>query len=296
MSTVIVAESVEAVRSSVAIARQRGKSIGFVPTMGALHAGHVSLMERAKSECDTVVVSIFVNPTQFGPNEDFQKYPRPRERDLEICAAAGADVVFYPTVDIMYPRGYRTFVEVQGLSEILEGAIRPGHFRGVATVVTKLFLIVGADAAYFGQKDYQQQLVLHIMARELNIPTRVVTCPTLRDPDGLAMSSRNAYLSPKERQRGLCLSRALRKAVELTSAGERSLERIQQALREEIVSTEGVVLDYAIVVDADTLAELPTIVPKMVALVAARVGSTRLIDNEILVSPVASPMSPLNPS
>lgn len=296
MSTVVVAESVEAVRSSVAIARQRGKSIGFVPTMGALHAGHVSLMERAKSECDTVVVSIFVNPTQFGPNEDFQKYPRPRERDLEICAAAGADVVFYPTVDIMYPRGYRTFVEVQGLSEILEGAIRPGHFRGVATVVTKLFLIVGADAAYFGQKDYQQQLVLHIMARELNIPTRVVTCPTLRDPDGLAMSSRNAYLSPDERQRGLCLSRALRKAVELTSAGERSLERIQQALREEIVSTEGVVLDYAVVVDADTLAELPTIVPKMVALVAARVGSTRLIDNEILVSPVASPLSPFNPS
>lgn len=282
MSTPVIAESVDALRTNVAAARRHGKSIGFVPTMGALHAGHVSLIERAKTECDLVVVSIFVNPTQFGPNEDFQKYPRPRELDLKICGDAGAEIVFYPTPEVMYPPGYRTFVEVQGLSEILEGAIRPGHFRGVATVVTKLFMIVQADAAYFGQKDYQQQLLIRIMTRELNIPTRIVTCATLRDPDGLAMSSRNAYLSPAEREHGLCLSRALRKVAEMTSAGEQDLDKLRQTLQAEIQSTEGVILDYAVIVDLETLAELSCVTPQMVALVAARVGTTRLIDNQIL--------------
>lgn len=281
MSTPAVAESIDEIRSLVATLRQGGKTIGFVPTMGALHQGHLSLMERARQECDSVVVSIFVNPTQFGPNEDFQKYPRPREKDLELCGGAGAGVVFYPTADIMYPPGFRTFVEVQGLSEILEGAIRPGHFRGVATVVTKLFLIVGANSAFFGQKDYQQQLLIRTMATELNIPTRVVTCPTLRDPDGLAMSSRNAYLSAKERQQGLCLSRALRTVQQMVESGEKNLTRLQASLV-SIMSAENIQVEYGVIVDAATLATVSEPSPEMVALVAARVGSTRLIDNLLL--------------
>ena len=282
MSTPAVAESIDAVRSQVATLRRGGKTIGFVPTMGALHQGHISLMKRARSECDHVIVSIFVNPTQFGPNEDFQKYPRPREKDLQLCGDAGADVVFYPTANVMYPPGFRTFVEVQGLSEILEGAIRPGHFRGVATVVTKLFLIVGADAAYFGQKDFQQQLLIHTMTTELNIPTRVITCPTLRDPDGMAMSSRNAYLSPDERQRGLCLARALGTVKQMVDAGVRDLTRLQSTLCSVISGTEGVQLEYGVIVDAATLATVSEPLTDMVALVAARVGATRLIDNQLL--------------
>ncbi len=282
LTPVVVAESVADLRSNVVRAHRGGQTIGFVPTMGALHAGHVSLIERARAECDVVVVSIFVNPTQFGPNEDFQRYPRPRELDLKICGDAGADIVFYPTVDDMYPPGYRTFVEVQGLSEILEGAIRPGHFRGVATVVTKLFLLVQADKAYFGQKDYQQQLLIRIMTRELNIPTEIVTCQTLRDPDGLAMSSRNAYLSSAERVQGLCLWRALDGVRKLIEAGERDLAKLQQSLVDVISAIDGVVIDYAVIVDAGTLASLTAAVPEMVALVAIRVGKTRLIDNLVL--------------
>ena len=274
-----VVESVADLRTDIATARKSGKTIGFVPTMGALHAGHVSLIERARTECDIVVASIFVNPTQFGPHEDFERYPRPRELDLRICGDAGADIVFYPTVEVMYPPGYKTFVEVQRLSNILEGAIRPGHFRGVATVVTKLFMIVGADSAYFGQKDYQQQLLIRVMARELNIPTEVITCPTLRDPDGLAMSSRNAYLTAEERQQGLCLSRALNAVAQLVKAGERDLDKLQGSMCEMISLIEGVNLEYAVIVDAATLSNLTATVPEMVALVAARVGTTRLIDN-----------------
>lgn len=277
-----VAESVPDVRAAVAAARRNGHSVGFVPTMGALHAGHTSLIERARAECGFVVVSIFVNPTQFGPNEDFQKYPRPRERDLELCANAGADLVFYPTAEIMYPPGYRTFVEVGGLSEVLEGKIRPGHFRGVATVVTKLFLIVLADRAYFGQKDYQQQMLIRVMTRELNIPTEVVTCETKRDPDGLAMSSRNAYLTVAERQAGLCLSQALRLADQLFAQGERNVKRVESAMLEHIKATPGAVLDYAVIVHPETLTELTDAMPEMVALVAARFGTTRLIDNQII--------------
>jgi len=277
-----VADSVADVRAAVAEAIRADRVIGFVPTMGALHAGHVSLIERARAECDFVVVSIFVNPTQFGPNEDFQKYPRPRERDLELCRQAGANLVFYPTVETMYPPGHRTFVEVSGLSDVFEGKIRPGHFRGVATVVTKLFLIVLADKAYFGQKDYQQQMLLRVMTRELNIPTEVVTCPTLRDPDGLAMSSRNAYLTPAERQAGLCLSQALQLAEKLLVGGERDVLRVQAAMRCHIEATPGAVLDYAVIVHPETLSELTLAEPKMVALLAARFGTTRLIDNAIL--------------
>lgn len=282
VSTPVVAETVAELRGQLGPFRQAGKSIGFVPTMGALHAGHMSLIERARAECDVVVVSIFVNPTQFGPNEDFQRYPRPRERDLELCGGVGADVVFYPAVDVMYPPGFRTFVEVRELSDVLEGAIRPGHFRGVATVVAKLFMIVGADAAYFGQKDYQQQLLLRVMAKELNVPTRVITCPTLRDPDGMAMSSRNAYLSPDERRRGLCLSRALETVVKMAHTGERDLRRLQSKLYDVMAATAGVTVDYAVMVDPDTLAEPSSPLPRVVALVAARVGTTRLIDNAMI--------------
>ena len=282
----LVAESVTEVRAAVASARRASWAIGFVPTMGALHAGHVSLIERARAECGFVVVSIFVNPTQFGPNEDFNRYPRPRERDLELCASAGADLVFYPTVGTMYPPGHRTFVEVSGLSDILEGQIRPGHFRGVATIVTKLFLIVLADKAYFGQKDYQQHTLIRVMARELDLPTEVVTCPTLRDSDGLAMSSRNAYLSANERQAGLSLSQGLRLAERLFAAGERDVARVEAAMRSQVDATSGAILDYAVIVHPETLAPLTKAEPEMVALMAARFGTTRLIDNAVLRLPV----------
>lgn len=256
--------------------------------MGALHVGHVSLIERARSECGYVVVSIFVNPTQFGPNEDFNRYPRPRETDLQMCRDAGADLVFYPTVETMYPVGHRTFVEVDGLSSILEGAIRPTHFRGVATVVTKLFNIVQADRAYFGQKDYQQQTLLRVMARELDMPVEIVTCETIRDPDGLALSSRNAYLSPQERLSGLSLSRALRAAERLVVQGERSIPRLEAAMRQELDAAPGVKIDYAVVVHHESLTALSAAEPTMVALVAARVGATRLIDNLILRLPAGT--------
>lgn len=277
-----VAESVADLRTEVAVARRDGKAIGFVPTMGALHAGHVSLIDRARSECDLVVCSIFVNPTQFGPNEDFQRYPRPRELDLKLCGDAGTDIVFYPTAEMMYPAGYKTFVDVRGLSDVLEGAIRPAHFRGVATIVAKLFLIVEAHRAYFGQKDFQQQLLIRTMARDLNMSTEVITCPTLRDPDGLAMSSRNAYLSPEERQKGLCLSRALALVAKMVDEGERDLGKLKSALHHEMSSVEGVAIDYAVIVDPLALTELNDVETEMVALVAAQVGTTRLLDNMIL--------------
>lgn len=283
-----VVETVAEVRAAVGEAKRSGSKLGFVPTMGALHVGHVSLIERARAECGFVAVSIFVNPTQFGPQEDFSRYPRPRAADLLMCREAGADLVFYPAVETMYPPGYRTFVEVSGLSEILEGAIRPEHFRGVATVVTKLLLIVQADRAYFGRKDYQQQTIIRVMTRELNLPTEIVTCETVRDPDGLALSSRNAYLSAAERTSGLCLSRALRLAERLVSQGERDVRRLEAAMRRQIESTDGVKLDYAVVVHPESLSELSHAEPEMVALVAARVGTTRLIDNLVLHLPQAN--------
>ena len=277
-----VAESIADLATKLSPIRRAAKSIGFVPTMGALHAGHVSLMQRARSECEIVVVSIFVNPTQFGPNEDFDRYPRPRETDLRICRDAGVDYVFYPQASEIYPAGYRTYVEVEGLSSVLEGAIRPGHFRGVATVVTKLFMIVGATRAYFGQKDYQQQLLIRTMTRDLNIPTDVIVCSTLRDPDGLAMSSRNAYLAPDERTTGLAISRALRSVVQKYSAGERDLGLLRGTLTAGLATTEGLTVEYALIVDGSTLEEVATASSNLVALVAARVGKTRLIDNMML--------------
>lgn len=269
-------------RQRVRKVRQGGAIIGFVPTMGALHAGHVSLVEAACQDCDFVVVSIFVNPTQFGPNEDFDKYPRPLEEDLEKCQAAGADLVWTPTKAMMYPPHFSTFVEVESLTETLEGATRPHHFRGVTTVVTKLLLSCLPDRAYFGAKDYQQQAIVRRMCLDLNIPVEIITCPIIRDPDGLALSSRNAYLSADERAAGLSLSRALALAEERLAAGETDLEQIKAAMRELLTGTPLIKLDYATIVDAATLEEISVPQSRMVALIAAWSGATRLIDNREL--------------
>lgn len=275
-----VVESISDVRTWVRSARAQSKTIGFVPTMGALHEGHISLMHAARSDQSAVVVSIFVNPTQFAPHEDLQKYPRPRERDLELCRQAGVGLVFYPSVEVMYPPGSRTFVEVEGLTARWEGAIRPGHFRGVTTVVAKLFQIVQPDITYFGQKDYQQQAVIRQMTRDLDMPIAIQTCPTLRDADGLAMSSRNAYLSASERQAGLCLSQALRQGESHWQSGAAPREVTRQ-MQTRIAEEPGVLLDYAAVVDPVTLNEVEESMDSVVALVACRVGTTRLIDNAI---------------
>lgn len=275
-----VVERIAQVRTAVASARSGGASVGFVPTMGALHAGHRSLVDRARAECGYVVVSIFVNPTQFAPHEDLSKYPRPREQDLALCKAAGADLVFYPAVEEMYPPGGLTTVDVAGLTTLWEGAARPTHFRGVTTVVAKLLNIVGPNVAYFGQKDYQQQAIIRRMVRDLDWPVDIQTCPTIRDPDGLALSSRNVYLSVAQRHSALCLSRALRVGESLFRA-DKPPRDIAAAMQAEIRQTPGVVLDYAAVVDPDTLQELEQSQPHVVALLAARVGTTRLIDNAI---------------
>jgi pantoate--beta-alanine ligase len=269
-------------RRAVWAARRDGQLVGCVPTMGALHAGHVSLIERARAECDFVVVTLFVNPTQFGPQEDYARYPRPFEADAGLCRSAGIDLLFYPTRESMYPAGYATFVEVQGLSASWEGAVRPGHFRGVATVVTKLLNLVAPDRAYFGQKDYQQQALIRRMCRDLDMPVEIVTCPTVREPDGLALSSRNAYLSSAERTSGLSLYRALCLARDRVGQGERDLPAVRQAMRSEMELTPGVTVDYATIADVESLIELTEPAERMVALVAARVGPTRLIDNMLI--------------
>ncbi len=277
-----VAESVTNVRTAVDRARGEGRVIGLVPTMGALHEGHVRLIERCREEAGFVVVSIFVNPTQFGPNEDYTRYPRTFDADLARCRDAGAALVFSPTPEVIYPSGsMSTFVEVPALSEVLEGASRPGHFRGVATVVLKLFEIVRPDLAVFGQKDYQQQLVIRRMVDDLHVPVRIVTEPTVREPDGLAMSSRNRYLDPDQRQTARALFRALTEARRAVAGGETSADRVRQILRETLESTEGVRLDYAEIADGETLEPIDRLGDGIrgVALVAARVGSTRLIDN-----------------
>jgi pantoate--beta-alanine ligase len=223
-----------------------------------------------------------VNPTQFGPQEDLQKYPRPFTADCEKCRAAGVDFLFCPTAEAMYPAEHSTFVDVQGLTDRWEGAVRPGHFRGVTTVVTKLLNLTQPDKAYFGQKDFQQQAVIRRLCLDLDIPTEIITCPTLRDSDGLAMSSRNVYLSAAERTSGLSLSRALFVARDKVRAGETDLNAIRLALRDEMEQTPGVSVDYATIVDPESLVELTEIAPRMVALVAARVGPTRLIDNLLI--------------
>jgi pantoate--beta-alanine ligase len=275
----IVAKEAADVRRAIRSARDTGLPVGCVPTMGALHAGHVSLIEAARRECRFVVVTIFVNPTQFGPNEDFTRYPRPFETDLAACERAGVDLVFAPDADSLYPRGFSTFVDVESLSRILEGGHRPGHFRGVATVVLKLLNTVQPDAAYFGRKDYQQQLLVRKMCRELDLAVEIRTCPTIREPDGLALSSRNRFLEGVSRQKALVLSQALQLAERRLKAGEQNVALVCAEMGRHMESAEGVAVDYATVADPETLTELATPLPEMVALVAARVGTTRLIDN-----------------
>jgi pantoate--beta-alanine ligase len=264
-------------------ARSAGRTVGFVPTMGAFHDGHLSLMRRARDERDAVVVSIFVNPLQFGPGEDLSRYPRDEERDLSMARELGVEVVFAPNVEEMYPAGHQEVTVDPGpLGERLEGARRPGHFRGVATVVAKLFDVVGPSTAYFGEKDAQQLAVVRRMVRDLSLPIEVVGSPTVREPDGLATSSRNAYLSPEQREAAGCLFLALSEAAEMARGGERDAATLVAAMAREMGATPEARIDYAAVVDEETFEEVGMITGPARALVAARFGETRLIDNLLL--------------
>lgn len=263
--------------------RKEGRTIGFVPTMGFLHAGHVSLMRRARQECDVVVASIFVNPTQFGPNEDFDRYPRDEAGDRAACEAAGVDALFIPTTSAMYPDTPTVFVIVEGITEILEGAVRPGHFRGVATVVSKLFNIVKPYKAFFGQKDYQQCAVIKRMVKGLDMGVEVVVLPTMREPDGLAMSSRNSYLNPDERLKAATIYRALSAAEQLAKAGVRDPEALKDKMQAVVREEKGIEIDYLEIVDPESLVRLASTQDRMVLLIAVRIGRTRLIDNLMLL-------------
>lgn len=256
-----------------------GRSLGLVPTMGALHAGHRSLIERARRENDVVAVSIFVNPTQFGPQEDFHRYPRTFEQDLALCAAAGVDCVFAPEVRDMYLPDARTWVEVGGLQDTLCGLSRPGHFRGVATVVTKLLAIVRPDRAYFGRKDAQQLRIIEILVRDLNLGCEIIPCETVREADGLALSSRNKYLSPSERQQAVSLSRALEHCRASVAAGERDAMKLAGEMTEIIEKEPDAEIDYVALVNADTLEDLACLSGDVLVALAVKIGQTRLIDN-----------------
>jgi pantoate--beta-alanine ligase len=274
-----VINGVEAMRTAVREVQRSGETVGFVPTMGALHEGHLSLIDAAAAECDRVAASIFVNPTQFGPSEDFTKYPRPLERDLDLLRERGCEFVFVPEAAEMYPTGYGTSIDVGAVAVPWEGAARPGHFAGVATVVLKLFECVPADRAYFGRKDYQQTLVVKRMAADLNLPVGVRVCPILRGADGLALSSRNVYLSADERRRALALSQSLRLAEELISGGQREALVVRERMLALIAETGGVNVEYVAIVRDETVDEVATIDGPVTIAIAARVGTTRLIDN-----------------
>ncbi|MEX0670425.1 MAG: pantoate--beta-alanine ligase [Pirellulales bacterium] len=278
MKARVIAEP-EAMRSEILTARAAGRRIGFVPTMGALHAGHMSLVDRAAVECDDVAVSIFVNPTQFGPHEDYAAYPRTLEADAAALHERHVRWIFVPEAASIYPPDRATRIMVDGPARRFEGEIRPGHFSGVATVVCRLFLAVPADVAYFGAKDWQQTLVVKRMVRDLGLPIEVAVCPTVREPDGLAMSSRNAYLSPADRSRATALAESLALAERMWVAGDGSTA-IERAMRDHLHS-RGVAVDYAAVVDSESLEPLAG-AAAAVALVAGRLGSTRLIDNRQL--------------
>jgi len=259
-----------------------GKTIGLAPTMGSLHAGHASLIRAAAASCGRVAVSIFVNPTQFGPNEDFACYPRTFEADCALAEAEGADVVFAPSVEELYPAGTATFVEVEGLSGCLDGKSRPGHFRGVATVVAKLLIAAEPDKAFFGQKDAAQVAVLRRMVADLRLATEIVVCPIVREADGLALSSRNVYLNPEEREWALTLSRSIRQAEALFASGERRAGKFTQAARMTFAEMPQIRVDYIALVDWTTLEPVEIAAPGSLFAVAAKVGATRLIDNAIL--------------
>ncbi|MBO7680491.1 MAG: pantoate--beta-alanine ligase [Thermoguttaceae bacterium] len=272
-----------ALQERVSALRAESKSIGLVPTMGALHYGHLSLVLASKEDNDVTVISIFVNPTQFAPGEEYEKYPRTLPDDIEkLAEIGGADIVFAPSPEAMYPKGFDANVHVGGVTEVLEGKFRPTHFDGVATVVLKLFHLTRADRAYFGQKDFQQIAVVKKMAADLNVPIKIVSCPIIREPDGIAMSSRNRYLSKQERQDALVLSRSLMEAEKQIAEGERDAAVICADIRRKIEQIEGASVDYVVVADPDTLAEMERVAGNVVILLAARIGSTRLIDNRVI--------------
>jgi len=271
--------SIRTMQNSALALKRRGKKIAFVPTMGYLHEGHLSLMRTARRKGDVLVVSIFVNPAQFGPREDFSRYPRNLRRDLALCRRAGADVVFAPAAKSMYPEGYSAYVEETRLSRGLCGARRPGHFRGVATVVLKLFAIVQPDLAVFGLKDFQQSRVIRKMASDLNLPVTILAVPTVREKDGLAMSSRNTFLSPSERKEALCLRRALLRARRMAQAGERDARRIRAAMRRIVEREPSARIDYLKIVAGEDLRSVRRIEPGAMAALAVFIGQTRLIDN-----------------
>jgi pantoate--beta-alanine ligase len=275
------------VRRTVAAWKREGLSVGFVPTMGALHEGHLSLIRASAAECDRTVLSIYVNPTQFAAGEDLDKYPRRLQEDCRIAEEAGASLVFCPSDAVMYGEGFATYVVQEGLTRVLEGASRPTHFRGVLTVVCKLFNIVAADRAYFGRKDFQQTVVVRRMVADLNMPVQVRVMPTVREPDGLAKSSRNAYLSDEERRQAACLHRALLAARRLYSGGERSGEALRGAMHDEIAAAPAARPDYVEVVDARTLEPVTEAGDGAVVVLAVRFGRTRLIDNMGLASGTA---------
>jgi pantoate--beta-alanine ligase len=274
-----ISETVEDARATSRSATISGKRVGLVPTMGALHEGHLSLVRAAKAKCDVVAVSLFVNPAQFGPNEDFSQYPRTFERDRKLLEKEGVHLLFAPSVDEMYPKGASTYVTVENLSQKLCGKSRPGHFRGVTTVVSKLFHIVEPHAAFFGQKDAAQATIIRRMVRDLNIPVEIVVCPIVREPDGLAMSSRNAYLDPQQRKSALVLYRSLMRVQELFNHSERNAARLIAAGKEIFAQEPSMRLDYFEIVDPGNLESLSHLSQRSLVAVAAFVGTTRLIDN-----------------
>ncbi len=277
-----IAETIEETRRIVKEWRKEGLSVGLVPTMGYLHDGHKSLIVRAAGENDRVVVSDFVNPTQFGVNEDLDSYPRDMERDAAVCEEAGAALIFHPSPEEMYFPDHCTFVDMESLTKGLCGKTRPTHFRGVCTVVSKLFHIVAPDRAYFGQKDAQQLAVIRRMARDLDFDIEIVGCPIVREADGLAMSSRNTYLDGKERQAALILSQALARGEEMAKAGEKDAAKIKAAMEEKIRTEPLAKIDYVEIVDADTMESLDTVAGRPLAAIAVYIGKTRLIDNTLL--------------
>lgn len=263
----------------VAELRRQGNKVGLVPTMGALHQGHLSLVEAAFEECDICVTTIFVNPSQFGPSEDLDKYPRTLDADLDALGSLGVQIAFVPEADAVYGPKHATWIEVGSVAEPLEGKCRPGHFRGVATIVLKLFNMAGANVAYFGQKDYQQAQVIRRMVEDLNVPVDIRVCPIVREPDGLAMSSRNAYLDADERQRAVSLSKSLRRAEELIAGGETNTRRIRSAVEEILLQDGKGDIEYVALADPETLEPVESISGEIVIALAVRIGKTRLIDN-----------------
>ena len=277
-----VIEKISELKAAVAAQRRAGRTIGLVPTMGYLHEGHLSLVQASRRDNDITVISIFVNPAQFGPNEDFEKYPRDPGGDSRKAEEAGTDIIFAPSADEIYPGGYSTYVDISGITDRMCGKSRPGHFKGVATVVTKLFNIVQPDRAYFGQKDAQQLAVIKKLVRELNMNVEIAACPIVREKDGLAMSSRNVYLNSEERKAALVLSKSIFRAERLIAQGERDSDRVRRTVEGEIRQESLADIDYVTVVDADTLEELRLLKGRVLVAVAAKFGRTRLIDNAVV--------------